>query len=128
MTTALITGGTAGIGKAFAAELAGSGHHLVLVARDSARLDTVAEELRRRGAPEVETLPADSSTPEGRAAAEDRLRDGDRPVDLLINNAGFGLGTGFRTSSVEDEETLIDVHVRATMRLTHAALPGMVER
>lgn len=128
MTTALITGGTAGIGKAFAAELAGSGYHLVLVARDAARLDTVAEELRGRGAPEVETLPADLSTTQGRAAVEDRLRDADRPVDLLINNAGFGLGKAFSESSVEDEETLIDVHVRATMRLTHAALPGMIER
>lgn len=128
MTTALVTGGTAGIGKAFAAELAGRGHRLVLVARDSVRLDAVAKQSRERGAPEVETLPADLSTPEGRAAVEDRLRDAGDPVDLLINNAGFGLGKAFSKTSVEDEETLIDVHVRATMRLTHAALPGMIER
>jgi len=128
MTTALITGGTAGIGKAFAAELARSRYRLVLVARDAARLDTVAEETRGLGAPEVETLPADLSTQEGRAAVEARLRDSDRPVDLLINNAGFGLGRPFSKSTIEDEETLLDVHVRATMRLTHAALPGMIER
>lgn len=128
MTTALITGGTAGIGKAFATELAGTGYRLVLVARDSARLDSVAEELRGLGAPEAEALPADLSTQEGRAAVEARLQDAERPVDLLINNAGFGLGVAFSKASIEDEETLLDVHVRATLRLTHAALPGMIER
>jgi uncharacterized protein len=128
MTTALITGGTAGIGRAFANELAGTGYRLVLVARDSARLDTVAEELRGLGAPEAEALPADLSTEEGRAAVEARLQDAERPVDLLINNAGFGLKQGFTKSSIEDEETLLDVHVRATLRLTHAALPGMIGR
>jgi short-subunit dehydrogenase len=133
MTTALITGGTAGIGKAFAAEFAGSGHHLVLVARDSARLESVAEELRERGAARVETLPADLSTAEGRATVEARLRgegasDDASPVDILVNNAGFGLGHGFVKSSVEEEETLLDVHIRATMRLTHAVLPGMIDR
>ncbi|WP_349260582.1 SDR family oxidoreductase [Actinocrinis sp.] len=133
MTTALITGGTAGIGKAFAAEFAGSGHHLVLVARDSARLDAVAEELRGRGAAQVETVSADLSTTEGCAKVEARLRglgtsDDTPPIDILVNNAGFGIGHGFLKSSVEEEETLLDVHIRATMRLTHAALPGMIER
>ena len=133
MTTALITGGTAGIGRAFAAEFAGSGHRLVLVARDASRLEEVARELRERGAPQVETLPADLSTAQGRAKAEARLRgEGDAdpaaPIDILVNNAGFGMGHGFLKSSAEEEETLIDVHVLATMRLTHAALPGMIER
>jgi short-subunit dehydrogenase len=128
MTTALITGGTAGIGRAFAAEFAGYGHRLVLVARDAARLESVAQELRERGSAHVEVLPADLSTDEGRAAVEARLRDRQQPVDFLVNNAGFGLGQGFTKSSIEDEETLLDVHVRATLRLTHAALPGMMER
>lgn len=128
MTTALITGGTAGIGKAFATELARSRYNLVLVARDSAKLDAVAEEVRALGAPEVETLSADLSTQEGRAAVEARLQDPDHPIDLLINNAGFGMRKAFSKSSVEDEDNLIDVHVRATMRLTHAVLPGMIER
>lgn len=148
MTTALITGGTAGIGRAFAAEFAGAGHRLVLVARDSARLESVAEEMRGRGAAHVETLPADLSTAEGRARVEARLRgeseansgDGEAisagggdgpdapPIDILVNNAGFGMGHGFLKSSVEEEETLLEVHIRATMRLTHAAVPGMIER
>ncbi|HEV3171760.1 MAG TPA: SDR family oxidoreductase [Actinocrinis sp.] len=128
MTTALITGGTAGIGKAFADSFARSGYHLILVARNPERLDTVAEELRGLGAPEVETLPADLVTEEGRAAVEARLADADRPVDFLVNNAGFDLGKAFTKTSAEDEERLLDVHVLAPMRLTHAALPGMIAR
>jgi len=128
MTTALITGGTSGIGKAFGVSFARSGHRLVLVARDRERLDAVAAELKGLGAPEAETLPADLATAEGRSAVEQRLADADRPVDILVNNAGFGLGLPFVKSAIEDEERLLDVHVRATMRLTHAALPGMVAR
>jgi short-subunit dehydrogenase len=128
MTTALITGGTSGIGRAFAAEFAGSGYRLVLVARDADRLKATAEDMRRLGSGDVETLSADLSTDEGRAAVEARLGDAERPVDILVNNAGFGLGKAFASSSVEEEEMLIDVHVRATMRLTHAALPGMLAR
>jgi short-subunit dehydrogenase len=88
----------------------------------------VADELRKLGAADVETLPADLSTAEGRAAAEARLQDPEKPIDFLVNNAGFGLGKGFTKTSIEDEERLLDVHVRATLRLTHAALPGMIER
>jgi uncharacterized protein len=128
MTTALITGGTAGIGKAFAASFARSGYELVLVARDAQRLEAAAEELRSLGAPRVETLPADLATVEGRSAVESRLEDSQRPVDFLVNNAGFGLPLPFLKTDVEDEERLIDVHVRAMMRLTRAALPGMVAR
>lgn len=145
MTTALITGGTAGIGRAFAARFARSGHRLVLVARDAARLRDASEQLRGLGSPHVETLAADLSTPQGCAIVEARLRrdpasgagrgrgqdGGDAqpvPVDVLVNNAGFGLGHGFLASSVEEEENLLDLLVRAPMRLTHAALPGMVER
>ena len=128
MTTALITGATAGIGRAFADQFAGSGYRLVLVARDAQRLDAVADELRKLGAADVETLPADLSTVEGRAAVESRLQDVGHPVDFLVNNAGFGLGKSFTTSSIEEEEMLLEVHVRATLRLTHAALPGMIAR
>jgi len=128
VTTALITGGTAGIGKAFADSFARSGYSLILVARNPERLATVAEELRGSGAPEVETLPADLATEEGRAAVEARLADADRPVDFLVNNAGFDLGHAFTKTSVEDQERLLAVHVRAPMRLTHAALPGMIAR
>ncbi|HTJ68494.1 MAG TPA: SDR family oxidoreductase [Actinospica sp.] len=133
MTTALITGGTAGIGRAFADKFAALGYDLVLVARDQGRLDAAAAELRdaqeaEHGPVRVETLSADLATVEGRALVEQRLAEQDRPVDILVNNAGFDLGHSFRSSTLEDQERLIDVHIRATLRLTHAALPGMVLR
>lgn len=128
MTTALITGGTAGIGRAFADRFAGLGYDLVLVARDQDRLDEVAETLRAGSEVQVETLSADLATDEGCAAVRARLTQQERPVDILVNNAGFGLGHSFRSGALEDEERLIDVHVRAVLRLTHAALPGMIER
>ena len=129
MTTALITGGTAGLGRAFADKFAELGYDLVLVARDQSRLDSVAEELRGQAAGvRVETISADLSTESGRAEVETRLGAEESPVDILVNNAGFALARSFRASEVEDEERLLDVHVRAVLRLTHAALPGMVKR
>jgi hypothetical protein len=153
MTTALITGGTAGIGRAFADKFAALGYDLVLIARNQERLDAAAEELRGRSAGEaagedageateeateevnkptapirIETLSADLATTEGRSAVEERLSDKDRPIDILVNNAGFDLGHSFRESTPEEQDQLIDVHIRAVMRLTHAALPGMVLR
>jgi len=129
MTTALITGGTAGLGRAFADKFAELGYDLVLVARDQSRLDSVAEELRGQAAGvRVETISADLSTDSGRADVESRLGAEESPVDILVNNAGFALARSFRASDVEDEERLLDVHVRAVLRLTHAALPGMVKR
>ena len=131
MTTALITGGTAGIGRAFADKFAALGYDLVLVARNQERLDAVAEELHGRAEASpvrIEALSADLATAEGRLAVEQRLAEKDRPIDILVNNAGFGLNHSFRDGPVEDEERMIDVQVRAVMRLTHAALPGMVLR
>ena len=135
MTTALITGGTAGIGRAFADKFAGLGYDLVLVARDQERLDAAAGELRGGSGEEegaasvrVETLSADLATVEGRAAVQARLAEQDRPIDILVNNAGFGLAHSFREGPVEDEDRMIEVQIRAVMRLTHAALPGMVLR
>jgi short-subunit dehydrogenase len=128
MTIALITGGTAGLGRAFADKFAALGYDLVLVARDRKRLDEVAQSLRADAGVRVETLSADLATDEGCAAVRARLQETDRPVDILVNNAGFGLGHSFRAGALEDEERMVDVHIRAVLRLTHAALPGMVER
>lgn len=128
MTTALITGGTAGIGRAFADKFAELGYDLVLVARNQERLEAVAGELRKPSGVQVETLSADLATVDGRTSVEERLADRDRPIDILVNNAGFGVGHSFRRGSVDEEERLLDVHVRAVLRLTHAVLPGMVLR
>ena len=125
---ALITGPTAGVGLGFARALATRGHDLVLVSRDEARLGEIAAELRAATGADVEVLPADLAVPADCARVEQRLADAGRPVSVLVNNAGFGLRSGFLRSTVDDEQRLIDVMVSAVMRLTHAALPGMVER
>ena len=121
MPTALVTGATAGIGAAFARRLAADGHPLVLVARDEARLRALAGELPVA----VEVLPADLATDEGTARIEWRLGEG---VDLLVNNAGLGNPGAFDVTPREAEEHLLRLNVRAVMRLTHAALPPMLER
>ncbi|MCX6400904.1 MAG: SDR family oxidoreductase [Propionibacteriales bacterium] len=128
MPTALVTGATAGIGLEFARQLAGRGNGLVLVARDTARLDAVAAELRTSYSVEVEVLAADLTDPAQLGLVEQRLADRDRPVDLLVNNAGFGLKNGFLDNPIDVEQAQQDVLVRAVLRLTHAALAGMVER
>ena len=125
MPTAFITGATAGIGAAFARRLASDGFDLVLLARDAERLERAAAELREAYAVRAEALPADLSAEEGLAAAEERVRE---DVDLLVNNAGFGNRGVFLDVPVSDEVTMLRVHCEAVLRLTHAALPGMVER
>ncbi len=126
--TALVTGPTAGIGRSFAHQLAQQGYDLVLVARDEARLEAEAVELRTAYDVLVEVLPADLTDREQLAAVEARLADAGRPVDLLVNNAGFGLKKRFLDSSVEDEQAMLDVLVTAVMRLGHAALGPMSRR
>ncbi len=128
MTTALITGATAGIGATFAVKLARAGHDVVLVARDAGRLAETAEKLSAEYGVVAETLTADLSTEAGIAAVEARLSDSSRPVDLLINNAGFGNKGAYLTVPLQGELDMLKVHVEAVLRLTGAALPGMIER
>jgi len=126
--TALVTGPTAGIGASFAQQLAARGYDLVLVARDRERLEKTAAELRATYTVEVEVLAADLSDRTELARVEARLSDRDRPVDLLVNNAGFGLKGRFLDNSVDAETAMLDVLVTAVLRLSHAALSAMAER
>jgi uncharacterized protein len=126
--TALVTGPTSGIGLVFARRLAESGHDLVLVSRSRERLDELAAELTDRYGVEAEVLVADLGDRDQLAPVEARLADPARPVDLLVNNAGFGLKKPFLANTVEEEQYLLDVLVTAVLRLSHAALGAMVER
>jgi short-subunit dehydrogenase len=128
MARALITGATAGIGAEFARQLAARGDDVVLVARDSARLEASARSLRREYAVDVEVLVADLLTPDGRAAVEHRTAATLNAVDVLVNNAGFGLSGEFEANPVDDEQQLIDLLVTVPMRLAHAALQQMLPR
>jgi uncharacterized protein len=126
--TALITGPTSGIGRSFATALAGRGYDLVLVARDAGRLERLAVELRRLHRVEVEVLPADLTDRAQLAVVEARVADVTRPVELLVNNAGFGHKRPFSDNDVEDEQQMLDVLVTAVLRLTHAAVRVMAGR
>lgn len=126
--TALVTGPTAGIGRSFAHQLAAQGYDLVLVARDEARLASEATELRASYGVAVEVLPADLVDRAQLARVEARLAATERPVDLLVNNAGFGLKKRFLDNTVDEEQAMLDVLVTAVMRLSHAALGQMSER
>ncbi|MCA0335263.1 MAG: SDR family oxidoreductase [Actinobacteria bacterium] len=128
MTTALVTGATAGIGREFAIQLAARGHDLVIVARDVERLEELAVELRRERGVQVEVLPADLADREAVARVAARVGDAQAPVDILVNNAGFGMRTSFLENDLAAEEGMFDVLCRAVLVLSHSAGRAMKAR
>ena len=126
MPVALVTGPTAGIGRAFARRLASEGYSLVLVSRDEQRLQDLASELSADNDVRAEVLVADLADRQALGRVERRLRE--QPVDVLVNNAGFGLRGPFEANDVEEEQRGLDVLVTAVMRLSHAALEPMLVR
>jgi short-subunit dehydrogenase len=128
MSVALVTGASAGIGRAFAIGLAARGHDLVLVARDRGRLEELAAELTATHGVAAEVLAADLLTDAGLGAVEARLTDDERPVGLLVNNAGFGTYGRFAELDVVHEIEEVELNVVALLRLTHAALGAMERR
>jgi short-subunit dehydrogenase len=124
--SSLITGASSGLGAAFAKHLAKPGSHLVLVARRSDRLKALSRELEKLGAT-VEALVADLATEQGIRAVEKKITDLPN-LDLLINNAGFGVVGPFAKEPLPIQADMLRVHDEAPMRLTYAALQGMLSR
>ena len=123
MPTALVTGATAGIGRAFAQRLAADDWQLVLVARDAERLAKTAADLGN-----AEVIVADLSTADGRGVVQRRLADRSDPIELLVNNAGYGLGDNYLEADAAVEEAMFEVNAHAVLALTRTALTGMVSR
>ena len=121
--TALVTGASSGIGEAVVRRLAEHGVACVVVARRTERLEALAGELRG-----IEVLAADLTSTAGLAAVAERLTDEDRPIDLLVNNAGFG--TSGRLVDLDPDRLAREValNIEAVVRLTRAALPPMIGR
>ena len=124
--TALITGATAGIGESFSRLLAQEGFDLILIARDEARLEERARDLGRMHPNlRIETLRADLTVEADIGRVESRVSQG---VDVLINNAGFGINKSFTKSSIDSERELLKVLVETPMRLMHHAIPSMLQK
>lgn len=123
---ALVTGATAGIGESFTRLLAAKGFDLVLVARDEARLYERAAGLKEKYGAESVVIVADLATETGCAKVEDYIRT--HEIEVLINNAGFGINKAFTMSDLDKEEEVLKVLVRTPMRLMHVSLPAMKER
>lgn len=125
MPTALITGAAAGLGAEFARQLAAQGAGLVIVGRTAETLEEFATRLRTDHRVSVEVIAADLTVGRQIKKVVQRLSDAQRPIDLLVNNAGFGLPLQFADNDIEDEVRHLRVHVEASMRLMHAALGVM---
>jgi uncharacterized protein len=121
MSTALITGGTSGIGAAFARALAAHGDDLVLVARNADRLSEMATELKERYAINVDVIAADLAVRDEVIGVAERLSSFDQPIDMLINNAGFGIRAKLTDPDTTPHEHAIDVMIRAVLMLGAAA-------
>lgn len=128
MTTALITGATAGIGAAFARHLAARGNDLVLVARNTDRLNANAAELTRSYGVQCEVLTADLAAAEDVRRVAERVESTEQPVDILVNNAGFGLHSRLTDPDTEVHERAIQVMCTAVLIIAGAAARAMRSR
>ncbi len=125
--TALVTGASSGIGQAYATKLAELGYDVILVARRTERLEALASELREAWGVKAAPLTADLTTEEGISRAEQAISATDN-LNLLVNNAGFGLVGPFAALEIEPNLAMVRLHVQAVVRLTRAALPVMLSQ
>ncbi len=125
--TAVITGASSGIGAIYADRLAKRGYDLILVARTEARLNAVAERIRRDTGRAVAVLPADLNDRRSLAKVEDVLRS-DASISVLVNNAGIGSVASILGADVEQMDAMIGVNITALTRLTYAVAPAFASR
>jgi short-subunit dehydrogenase len=123
---AVVTGATAGIGESFTRILAHEGFNIVLVARDLERMKARAADLESRFNINTTIIQADLATDDGCAKVEKYISE--NQIEVLINNAGFGINKAFSVSDIDSEQQLLDVLVRTPMRLMHTVIPQMKER
>ncbi|GIF13104.1 SDR family NAD(P)-dependent oxidoreductase [Actinoplanes teichomyceticus] len=126
--TALVTGASTGLGAEFARQLAARGHDLVLVARSAGRLQSLAAELRATDGVRVDVVVQDLSEPGAAASVVEAVTALNRPVDLLVNNAGFGTAGRFEEIPEGRDEEQLMVNLVALVGLTRALTPGMLAR
>lgn len=124
---ALITGASAGIGAVYADRLAKRGYDLILVARNSERLSTLASRLTAETGRAVDTIAADLNDKAGLAKIERVLRD-DKRITMLVNNAGVGSVASVLSANVDEMEAMIDLNITALTRLTYAVAPAFATR
>lgn len=122
---ALVTGATAGIGYEFAELLAGQKHNLVLVARNTERLQSIAKEFSEKYLIECEVLTADLSKESDLENVAARISDTSKRISVLINNAGFSVNQSISNGDYKAEKSMLDVLVTAVLRLSHAAAAQM---
>ncbi|MFN6564708.1 MAG: SDR family NAD(P)-dependent oxidoreductase [Nostoc sp. ChiSLP01] len=128
MSTALITGASSGIGKAFAQELAARKTNLVLVARSEDKLNQLAKELKQEYKVEVDVIAKDLTEANAAAGVFDATKTKGLTIDLLINNAGFGCYGDFAESDGERQVKIVQLNILALVDLTHKFLPIMRQR
>ena len=126
--TALLTGGSAGIGYELARELAAHGHDLVLVARRQDRLEAAAGTLEGKYGVRVITIPSDLADPDSPQRIFDAVRAEGIQIDILVNNAGFGLGGEFADTDIDRELDMVQVNVSALVHLTKLFMQPMILR
>ena len=126
MTTALITGASAGLGTHFALALAAEGHDLILVARRTDRLEQLAQLVRTRHNVGAHVITADLAKKNAVAKLVEAVSLQGLSVDLLVNNAGYGARGGFAEMDRQMQARMIDLNCRALMELSHAFLPDML--
>jgi uncharacterized protein len=126
MPSVLITGASTGIGAAYAERFARRGHDLVLVARDTARMEALAARLRQEKGVAIDIIQADLTQPAELATVETRLRD-DARIGILVNNAGTAIGGSFIEQSTDDVARLVALNTTALLRLASAIAPRLAK-